>query len=405
MPSIHSAQRAFPPPPSSPPIPFLMYGLHVARLLLTGNGRNSPEPQVPPPARPYIPHPPPPVPASRPSHLPFPTPIPPSHPTSRSYRVIGPARICKRGDTLVAHLFPGARLELLDRDGNATALLLQHQQQAAVQPQPLTATDVTAALPVSYGSGSSTAVGSMGSAAAGSGDSAWSAGASLFSITDDEDVPPPLPAAAAPALAPMDSSLAAAATAAAPPALAAPPLMISGVGGGIGGSSAGGGAFPAAAGSAQAEAEAQLVVEECVLVAAHVELGGSASSVDLVGVCAGVCVCVCGCGCVGVCVPSSVPPAHAFILTPIPTCTTPTPTPLPAAPRTPQPAPRTSASHTTNTFFPPQVDVGLQPALHRLNGHIYLSVRCLPPCAQFELGPNAHLCHPISMTPPADTCC
>ncbi|GLI67259.1 hypothetical protein VaNZ11_011442 [Volvox africanus] len=36
------------------------------------------------------------------------------------YRVVGPARISKRGDTLVAHLFRGSRVELLDRYGNPT---------------------------------------------------------------------------------------------------------------------------------------------------------------------------------------------------------------------------------------------------------------------------------------------
>ncbi|GIM03816.1 hypothetical protein Vretimale_8505 [Volvox reticuliferus] len=37
------------------------------------------------------------------------------------YRVVGPARISKRGDTLVAHLFRGSRVELLDGHGNATS--------------------------------------------------------------------------------------------------------------------------------------------------------------------------------------------------------------------------------------------------------------------------------------------
>ncbi|EFJ48458.1 hypothetical protein VOLCADRAFT_104636 [Volvox carteri f. nagariensis] len=37
------------------------------------------------------------------------------------YRVVGPARISKRGDTLVAHLFRGSRVELLDRHGNPTS--------------------------------------------------------------------------------------------------------------------------------------------------------------------------------------------------------------------------------------------------------------------------------------------
>ncbi|PNH04831.1 hypothetical protein TSOC_009025 [Tetrabaena socialis] len=46
---------------------------------------------------------------------------PPSR-IATSYRVVGPARISRRGDTLVARLFRGSRVELLDREGNAIAV-------------------------------------------------------------------------------------------------------------------------------------------------------------------------------------------------------------------------------------------------------------------------------------------
>ncbi|KXZ53615.1 hypothetical protein GPECTOR_6g532 [Gonium pectorale] len=42
--------------------------------------------------------------------------------TTRSYRVIGPARISRRGDSLIAYLYRGSRLELYDRHGNPTPL-------------------------------------------------------------------------------------------------------------------------------------------------------------------------------------------------------------------------------------------------------------------------------------------
>ncbi|KAG2442135.1 hypothetical protein HYH02_009623 [Chlamydomonas schloesseri] len=262
------------------------------------------------------------------------------------YRVVGPARICKRGDTLVAHLFPGGRLELLDRDGNATSLgaVPPHIAAAAVLPyndgsgggSSTTATVVPMPYTDAYTVQQPYAVvpplAGVPAGAAGPGSAedtaAWSAGGSLFSIAD-EDVP------AAAAVAGCTPAAAAAAA-----AVAAAPLISSGVGGGIGSccsagmapaAAAAGRGFPAP-GSPELAAAAQRVVEECVLVAAHVELGGSASSVDL-------------------------------------------------------------------------VDLDLQPAVHHLNGHTYLSVRCMPPSAVIELAADAQLCHPINMTPPADTCC
>ncbi|GLC34421.1 hypothetical protein PLESTB_000730400 [Pleodorina starrii] len=141
------------------------------------------------------------------------------------YRLVGPARISKRGDTLVAHMFRGSRIELLDRDGNATP----------------------------YGS------------------------------TEDQDLM-------------SDSS-----------SMSSPSSSEDGDAGGGG------------------DAALQFVAE-CVLVAAHVELCGSACSVDL-------------------------------------------------------------------------VDLRVQTAVHRHNGHTYVSVRNLPPEAVIELDADADLRHPINITP------
>ncbi|KAG2434607.1 hypothetical protein HXX76_007502 [Chlamydomonas incerta] len=230
------------------------------------------------------------------------------------YRVVGPARICKRGDNLVAHLFPGGRLELLDRDGNATSL-------GAVPPaaSPYGGFGGGGGVPMPYGAFAAAAAAGaehyavvspaapLAAGAGAGGESAWSAGASLFSIAD-EDAPPAAAACV---------SVAAAAGGGGGAAAAAAPVMSSGVGGGHrqqqrprGGAASGGGG--------------------------RGESGGGGGG------------CAAGGG---------------------------------------------------------GVDLDLQPAVHHLNGHTYLSVRCMPPSAVIELGADAQLCHPINMTPPDAACC
>ncbi|GIL66959.1 hypothetical protein Vafri_20464 [Volvox africanus] len=47
------------------------------------------------------------------------------------------------------------------------------------------------------------------------------------------------------------------------------------------------------------------------------------------------------------------------------------------------------------------VDLSVQHAVHRHNGHTYVSVRNLPPEAVIELDADADLRHPINITPTA----
>ncbi|KAG2492182.1 hypothetical protein HYH03_009430 [Edaphochlamys debaryana] len=141
------------------------------------------------------------------------------------YRVVGPATLVKRGDVLVAHLLPGSRLDLLDAEGRAT--------------------------PAAFSSMSS--MSSMSSAA-----SMASMSMASLSPADSHDSVPIETSTAGPAAAPL---------------------------GGAGLDST----VPSVSSLAtRDECEAMWEelgareVDECVLVASHVELNGSATSLDVV---------------------------------------------------------------------------------------------------------------------------